>query len=103
MKAIRRNTKLSAVFLTILMLSITIPSQSVLAAMIVTEAMLDLTRAQQARDDINKLLLREDVQSALIAQGIDPLRQKHELTASLMWRSYELLMRLINLLREREC
>jgi len=41
------------------MLSITIPYQSALAAMIVTEAMLDSTRSQQARNDINSLLLWE--------------------------------------------
>ena len=56
---IRRNAKLASVFLTILMLSITIPYQSALAAMIGTEAMLDSTRSQQARNDINSLLLWE--------------------------------------------
>jgi len=76
MKLIRRNAKPACIFLTFLMLSITIPYQSVLAAMIGTEATLDSTRAQQARDDINNLLLREDVQNALMAQGIDPLEAK---------------------------
>ena len=76
MKLIRRNAKPACIFLTFLMLSITVPYQSVLAAMIGTEATLGLTRAQQARDDINNLLSREDVQSALMAQGIDPLEAK---------------------------
>jgi len=76
MKVIRRNAKLASVFLTILMLSITIPYQSVLAAMIGTEATLDSTQAQQARDDINSLLLREDVQNTLMAQGINPIEAK---------------------------
>jgi hypothetical protein len=76
MKLIRRNAKPACIFLTFLMLSITVPYQSVLAAMIGTEATLDLTRAQQARDDISNLLLREDVQNALMAQGIDPLEAK---------------------------
>ena len=76
MKVIRRNAKLASVFLTILMLSITIPYQSVLAEMIGTEAMLDSTGAQQARDDINSLLLREDVQNALMAQGINFIEAK---------------------------
>ena len=76
MKLIRQNAKPACIFLTFLMLSITVPYQSVLAAMIGTEATLDLTRAQQARDDINNLLLREDVQNALMAQGIDPLEAK---------------------------
>ena len=76
MKLIRGYAKPACIFLTFLMLSITVPYQSVLAAMIGTEATLDLTRAQQARDDINNLLLREDVQNALMAQGIDPLEAK---------------------------
>jgi hypothetical protein len=76
MKLIRQNAKPACIFLTFLMLSITVPYQSVLAAMIGTEVTLDLTQAKQARDDINSLLLREDVQNALMAQGIDPLEAK---------------------------
>ena len=76
MKLTRQNVKLASVFLTILMLSITIPYQSVFAAMIGTEAALDSTRAEQARDEINNLLLREDIQDALLAYGIDPLEVK---------------------------
>ena len=76
MKLIRQNAKSVCIFLTILMLSITVPYQSVLAAMIGTEVTLDSTRAQQARDGINSLLLREDVQNALMAQGINPLEAK---------------------------
>ena len=76
MKLIRQNAKLVSVFLTILMLSVTVPFDSVLAAMIGTEATLHSTRSQQARDEINKLLLRQDVQNALMAQGIDPLEAR---------------------------
>ena len=76
MRLIRGNAKPVCIFLTFLMLSITIPYQSVLAAMIRTEATLDLTRAKQARDEINNLLLRKDVKNALMAQGIDPLEAK---------------------------
>ena len=76
MKLIRQNAKPVSVFLTILMLIITVPFDSVFAAMIETEATLDLTRAKQAREDINKLLLREDAQNALKAHGIDPLEAR---------------------------
>jgi hypothetical protein len=79
MKVIRQNAKLASIFLTILMLSITIPYQSVFAAMIGTEATLDSTQAQQARADINNLLSREDVQSALMAQGINPIEAKERI------------------------
>ena len=76
MKLTRQDAKLASVFLTILMLSITIPYQSIFAAMIGTEATLDSTQVQQARADINNLLLRADVQSALMAQGINPIEAK---------------------------
>lgn len=73
MKLIQRNAKLASVFLAILMLYISVPFDSVLASMIETEATLNLMRAQQARDEINELLFREDVQNVLMAQGINPL------------------------------
>lgn len=56
MKTIRRNAKLVSVFLTILVLSITVPFDSVLAVMVKTETILDSTRAQQFRDEINNML-----------------------------------------------
>ena len=76
MTLIRQNAKPACIFLTFLMLSITVPFQSVLAAMIGTETTLDLARAKKARDDINNLLARQDVQSALVSQGIDPREAK---------------------------
>jgi hypothetical protein len=76
MKAILQNARPIGVFLTILMLIIAVPFDSVFAAMVETEVTLELTRAKQARDDINKLLLREDVQNALMAQGINPIEAK---------------------------
>ena len=76
MKWIRQNAKPLCVFSTILLLLISVPLDSVLAAMVSTEATLDLTRERQARDQINRLLLREDIQNALRAQGIDPVEAK---------------------------
>jgi hypothetical protein len=76
MKLFPHNTKPVCIFLTIMMLSVTVPYQPVLAAMIGTESVMDSVRGKQARDEINNLLLREDVQSALKAQGIDPLEAK---------------------------
>jgi hypothetical protein len=71
---IRQNAKPVCVFSTILLLFISVPLDSVLAAM--AETTLDLTRAKQARNEINRLLLREDIQNALKAQGIDPVEAK---------------------------
>lgn len=73
MKLIRQRSKSASVFLVILMLLLTIPFQSVLAAMIETESTLDMTaKGQAARNAIKTILAREDAQAVLRAQGIDP-------------------------------
>jgi hypothetical protein len=76
MKLILAHAKPVSVFLTIMLLLLTIPFQTVLAAMVGTETVLDSVRGRQARDEINNLLLREETRNALKAQGIDPLEAK---------------------------
>ena len=74
MKLVRQRSKATGVFLVILMLLVAVPYQSVLAAMIETEATLDITaEGQEARNAIKTILAREDAQAVLRAQGIDPL------------------------------
>jgi hypothetical protein len=76
MKLIIANAKPASVFLSIVMLLLAIPYQTALAAMVGTENVIDSVRGRQARDEINNLLLREETQNALKAQGIDPLEAK---------------------------
>ena len=77
MKLIRQRSKSASMFLITLMLLLTIPYQSVLAAMIETDAILDITvQGQEARDTIKSILAREDAQAVLRAQGIDPLEAR---------------------------
>ncbi len=74
MKLIRQRSKSASVFLITLMVLLTVPCQSVLAAMIETEATLDISvKGQEARSTIKTILAREDAQAVLRAQGIDPL------------------------------
>jgi hypothetical protein len=74
MKHIRQRAKSTRVFLVILTVLLTVPCQSVLAAMIPTEATFDgSSQGQAARGAIKALLAREDVRAILSAQGIDPL------------------------------
>ena len=74
MKLIRQRSKSTAVFLVILMVMVAVPYQSVMAAMVETEATLDITvKGQEARNAIKTILAREDAQAVLRAQGIDPL------------------------------
>lgn len=73
MRSIRRHTQIIGIFMAVTMLLISTPYQSAIAALIDTETVLDEGKSQEARDYIKQLLAREDVRSALIAQGIDPL------------------------------
>ena len=52
------------------------PYQSALAAIISTESIINVDRGQSARDYLNNLLAREDIQAALVYQGIDPHEAK---------------------------
>ena len=77
MKLIRQRSKSASVFLITLMVLLTFPYQSVLAAMIETDATLGITvQGQEARNTIKSILAREDIQAVLKAQGIDPLEAR---------------------------
>jgi len=77
MKLIRQRSKSASLFLITLMVLLTMPYQSVLAAMIETDAAMGITvQGQEARNTIKSILAREDVQTVLRAQGIDPLEAR---------------------------
>lgn len=76
MRMIRQAAKPVSILLTICMLMVAVPYKSSYAAMIGTETALDMTRGQEARNYLRGILAREDVQTALIAQGINPLEAK---------------------------
>jgi hypothetical protein len=72
MELIRKVSKPTAIFLSIYMLMLACPYQSAWAAMIGTESITNVDRSQSPRDYLNNLLAREDIQAALVSQGIDP-------------------------------
>ncbi len=72
MKLFRQTLKPFCIFLAFFILLISGPFQSVYAAIIGTESLLDSARGKEARAYLKQLLAREDVQHALVAQGIDP-------------------------------
>jgi hypothetical protein len=76
MKLVRKKAKPVSVLMMVLMLLLAVPFQSVFAAMIGTETVIDMTRGQEARAQLNQILTREDVKAVFIAQGIDPLEAK---------------------------
>lgn len=74
MKLFRTRFKFLSAYLVIMMLVLTVPHQSVLAAMVDTEVTLAITAdGQNARNAIKTILAREDAQAVLKAQGINPL------------------------------
>ena len=72
MKLVRQTLKPVSIMVALFMLVISGPFQSVFAAMIETETVMEASRSQEARTRIKQLIEREDVRQALINQGIDP-------------------------------
>ena len=68
--------KTTSLFLAALMLAMVVPFQSVLAAMVDTQTLLTPSTSETDRARIVAFLDREDVQAALIAQGVDPREAK---------------------------
>ena len=81
MKVLRSNMQYICIFMAVLMLIVSIPKESVLAALIDTENVMDSVHSQEARDQVRQFLAREDIQSALIANGIDPIEAKRRIDA----------------------
>lgn len=79
MKLLRQKAKPVSVFMTILMLLLAVPYQSAFAAMIDTEAIIDMARGQEVRDYLNRIMAREDVQAVFTSYGINPLEAKARL------------------------
>ena len=73
MKEIRQKSKVICILFTILMLSICVPYQSALAALVGTETILENSRISETRSYLKKALEREDVRDALLARDIDPM------------------------------
>jgi hypothetical protein len=48
------------------------PHQAAMAALVGTETVMDAARVQNARERVRDLMAREDIQAALVNQGIDP-------------------------------
>ena len=73
---IRKKAKAISILLVLSFLLVSVPYRPASAAIIGTETMIDMARAQEARDHVNSILAREDVKAVFIAQGINPLEAK---------------------------
>lgn len=81
MSTFRQTCKPVSVVVIISMLLLVVPYQPCLAALIGTETVVDAARGHEARQDINRILAREDVQKALRAQGISAEEAKARVNA----------------------
>ena len=72
----RRFTRYVCYFVAVTMLLMSLPVQTVRAAMIKTETVLTLSTVNDVRESLNQFLKREDVQVIMTAQGISPAEAK---------------------------
>lgn len=72
MNVLRKTLKPTSISLAVIVFLIGVPVQSVPAAMIDTETILDSARGREAREYLHQLMARKEIQAAIVAQGIDP-------------------------------
>ena len=71
MNVIRKALKPMSLSLAAMMFLMAAPVQSVTAAMIDTETMMDSARGREAREYLHQLMASKDIQAAIVAHGID--------------------------------
>jgi len=76
MHRIRCSARYVSFFMTLTMVFMTIPLQTVCAAMVGTETVLTTTQTETARENLISFLEREDIEAAMTAQGISSLEAK---------------------------
>ena len=81
MKLLRSRAQFFSIVMVVIMVTIIIPCQSVSAALISTQNMAESVQGQEARAELKQLFAREDVQAALIAQGLDPVEASSRIDA----------------------
>ncbi|MGE5256378.1 MAG: PA2779 family protein [Hyphomicrobiales bacterium] len=72
MKRFYRAAKPISLVLAIYVFMLSGPHQAAMAAMVGTEGVLNADRVKSAREFVRTLMAREDIQAALVKQGIDP-------------------------------
>ena len=72
----RRFFKYVCCFVTMTMVLMSLPVQTVQAAMVRTETVLTLSTAKNVRENLNQFLKREDVKAIMMAQGISSIEAK---------------------------
>ena len=73
MYLLRRKVQPVAFLMITLTILLSVPPQSAVAALVETEIMLDMSRSLEARETVRQFMARDDVRSAIVSQGVDPL------------------------------
>ena len=94
MKTLRRKSRFVCLFMAIFLIVISVPYQPVLAAIVSTNDVMNSQRALEAREYISSMLDREEIQKALIDQGIDPLEAQARINSLTDRESIQLAHRL---------
>jgi hypothetical protein len=81
MHLFRRKVQPVAILMIILTMLLSIPPQSAVAALVETEMMLDMSRGEEARETVRRFLARDDVRSAIVSQGVDPMEADERLNS----------------------
>jgi hypothetical protein len=72
----RRFARYVCYFVAMTMLMMSLPVQTIQAAMVKTETVLTLSTVNDVRENLNQFLKREDVRAIMTAQGISPIEAK---------------------------
>lgn len=94
MKTLRRRSRFACLFMAFFLIVISVPYQPVLAAIVSTNDVMNSERAFEAREYISSMLAREEIQKALIDQGIDPLEAQARINSLTDRESIQLANRL---------
>jgi len=81
MRRLRQTVKPVSVVVIIFMLSVVVPYQSCLAALIGTEMVVETAPGHEARQHVKQILDRDEIQKALRAQGVSAEEAKARVDA----------------------
>ncbi len=69
----RKKAQPVTIIMIILTLLLSVPYQTAVAALVETETILDMSRGEEARATLKQFMARQDVRSAIVSQGVEPL------------------------------
>jgi len=81
MDKIRRVCRPVSLVLAMVMVMLSGPYQYTMAAMVQTESVVSMAQGNDARQYVNSVLARQDVQAAFTEQGIDPLEAQERINS----------------------